>query len=55
MSATVFGQDQFVSINDLQFHYVAWGNPEHPAMVLLHGFQSHAHTWDAFNRVASAF
>ncbi len=51
MRAIPIGQDKFVEVNDLQLHYVEWGNPEHPALVLLHGFQSNAHTWDTFSAV----
>ena len=49
MSLTPFGQDKFIDINGLQMHYVDWGTPGQPAMVLLHGFQSNAHTWDTFS------
>lgn len=45
-----FGQDKFITINDLQLHYVEWGTPGKPTMVLLHGFQSNAHTWDTFSQ-----
>jgi pimeloyl-ACP methyl ester carboxylesterase len=54
MSLTPFGQDKFITINGLQLHYVEWGNPEHPALVLLHGFQSNAHTWDTFSHAMAA-
>jgi pimeloyl-ACP methyl ester carboxylesterase len=49
MSLTPFGQDKFVEINHLQLHYVEWGTPGNPPIVLLHGFQSNAHTWDSFS------
>ncbi len=49
MSHPPFGQDKFVTIQDLPFHYVEWGTPGAPALVLLHGFQSNAHTWDTFS------
>ena len=49
MSMTPFGQDKCIAINGLQFHYVEWGTLGNPALVLLHGFQSHAHTWDTFS------
>jgi pimeloyl-ACP methyl ester carboxylesterase len=51
MSLPPFGQDRFVAINGLQLHYVEWGSPGNPALVLLHGFQSNAHTWDTFSQV----
>jgi pimeloyl-ACP methyl ester carboxylesterase len=44
-----FGQDKFVEVDGLQLHYVEWGQPESPAILLLHGFQSNAHTWDTFS------
>jgi esterase len=50
MPTTPFGQDKFVRINDLELHYVAWGTPGRPPLVLLHGFQSNAHTWDTFSQ-----
>ena len=49
MSLTPFGQDKFLTVNGLQMHYVEWGMANHPTMLLLHGFQSHAHTWDTFS------
>lgn len=30
----------------LKLHYVAWGNPDKPLMVLLHGGRDHARNWD---------
>ncbi|MGQ4810001.1 2-(acetamidomethylene)succinate hydrolase [Candidatus Entotheonellaceae bacterium PAL068K] len=54
MSTTPFGQDKFIRVNDMQLHYVEWGNPEQPAMLLLHGFQSNAHTWDTYSRAMAA-
>jgi pimeloyl-ACP methyl ester carboxylesterase len=53
MSLTPFGQDKFIVINGLQLHYVEWGTPGNPALVLLHGFQSNAHTWDTFSQAMS--
>ncbi len=50
MSLLPFGQDKFITVNGLQLHYVEWGAADKPALVLLHGFQSHAHTWDTFSR-----
>lgn len=49
MSLTPFGQDKFVPVNGLQLHYVEWGTPGSPSLLLLHGFQSNAHTWDTFS------
>lgn len=50
MSLSPFGQDKCVTVNGLPLHYVEWGTPGRPALVLLHGFQSNAHTWDTFSR-----
>lgn len=47
---SALGQDKFLAINGLQLHYVEWGTPGNPCMVLLHGFQSNAHTWDTFSQ-----
>ena len=44
-----FGQDKFVEVDGLQLHYVEWGQPDSPTILLLHGFQSNAHTWDTFS------
>jgi pimeloyl-ACP methyl ester carboxylesterase len=38
--------DHSFSHHGLAFHYVAWGAPGAPAIVLLHGLTGHARTWD---------
>src|SRR5574341_257931 len=43
-------QDKFIRLNDLQFHYLDWGDENAPPVVLLHGFMDHAHRWDTFSR-----
>lgn len=50
MSLIPFGQDKFITINNLNLHYVEWGTPGQPSILLLHGFQSNAHTWDTFSQ-----
>jgi pimeloyl-ACP methyl ester carboxylesterase len=50
MRLTPFGQDKFITVSGLQLHYVEWGAPGNPSLVLLHGFQSNAHTWDTFSQ-----
>ncbi len=40
--------DRFVHANGLQFHYLDWGSPEKPPLVLLHGVGQTCHTWDLF-------
>ncbi len=39
-------QDKFVNANGMRFHYLEWGNPDNPAMLLLHGFAQTCHSWD---------
>lgn len=39
-------QDKFVTANGLRFHYLDWGAPESPPMLLLHGFAQTCHSWD---------
>lgn len=36
----------------LRFHYREWPNPGRPPLVLLHGFTSHARSWDTFAAAA---
>lgn len=40
------GTDQFTMLNGLRAHYVEWGAPEAPPVVLLHGLRSYARTWE---------
>jgi pimeloyl-ACP methyl ester carboxylesterase len=40
------GADFFTTLNGLQAHYVEWGNPQAPAIILLHGLRSYARTWE---------
>ncbi len=40
--------DKTVELNVLRFHYRDWGNPTAQALICLHGFTSHAHSWDTF-------
>lgn len=39
-------EDRFVEANGLRFHYLDWGNPDKPDMLLLHGFAQQCHSWD---------
>ena len=41
-------QDRRLTLNGLRFHYRDWGNASAQPMVCLHGFTSHAHSWDTF-------
>jgi pimeloyl-ACP methyl ester carboxylesterase len=38
--------DRYVTVNGLQLHYLEWGDPAKPPMILLHGIARHAHTFD---------
>lgn len=39
-------EDRWVRLNDLDFHYLDWGNSHLPPLLLLHGGSLTAHTWD---------
>lgn len=39
-------RDQFIAVNGMRFHYLEWGDPSAPPVVLLHGTTSNAHSWD---------
>lgn len=38
--------DRYATVNGLRLHYLEWGSPAKPAMILLHGIARHAHTFD---------
>ena len=42
----ITGADFFTTLGGLQAHYVEWGDPQAPAIVLLHGLRSYARTWE---------
>lgn len=44
--AIVTPEDHVVELDGLNFHYLDWGNPHLPHVVLLHGGSLTAHTWD---------
>lgn len=44
--AIVQPEDRFVDLNGIRFHYLDWGNPHLPPLILLHGGSLTAHTWD---------
>ncbi|GGS16884.1 hydrolase [Streptomyces humidus] len=39
------GEDRFITLNGLRAHYVEWGDPGRPAIVMLHGLRSYARTF----------
>ena len=45
--------DKFIHIDNLQLHYLEWGNEHTQSMVLLHGIGDNAHIWDHFARNAA--
>ena len=38
--------DRFVDANGLRFHYLEWGDPANPTVLMLHGVSQQAHSWD---------
>ncbi len=38
--------DKFVQISGLNLHYLEWGNPSDPTILMLHGNSQQAHSWD---------
>lgn len=42
-------EDKFVEANGMRLHYLDWGNPDKPKMLLLHGGAQSAHSWDFFS------
>lgn len=39
-------ESRFYFSRSLRLHYLDWGNPDAPLLVLLHGGLEHAHVWD---------
>lgn len=46
MSTIVEPRDRIVDVDGLSMHYLDWGDPTKPTVVLLHGLRGHAHSWD---------
>lgn len=42
-----------VKVNGINIHYLEWGDPKAPPVVLLHGLRGHAHSWDDFSLALS--
>ncbi|MGK0224367.1 MAG: pimeloyl-ACP methyl ester carboxylesterase [Limisphaerales bacterium] len=38
-------EEGFVEVEGVQIHYLRWGNPTLPGVVLTHGFMAHARCW----------
>ena len=45
--------DHFMRLGRLSVHYLAWGQPSRPPLILLHGGAAHAHWWDHIAPVLS--
>ena len=45
-SSEALPRDGFVQVNGLRHHYLDWGEPELPAVLLLHGFAQSGHSFD---------
>jgi esterase len=43
---TLNSGDGFIEVGGVRLHYVDWGTPEQPPVLLLHGGSAHAHWWD---------
>ena len=39
-------RDRFVVADGRRFHYLEWGEPDSPPMLLLHGYAQTCHSWD---------
>jgi pimeloyl-ACP methyl ester carboxylesterase len=46
MTTTAEPREATLSIRGFRLHYLAWGDPAHPPLILLHGITGHARTWD---------
>ncbi len=44
--AVVAPLDRYVTLNGLRLHYLDWGGEGNPPLVLVHGLDRHAHTFD---------
>jgi esterase len=38
--------DRFITVNGLRIHYLEWGSPDKPPLIMLHGIARVAHTFD---------
>ena len=47
-------QGRNLRANGLNFHYLEWGNPAHPTVVMLHGASQQSHSWDFISLPLSA-
>ncbi|HEY7269991.1 MAG TPA: alpha/beta fold hydrolase, partial [Dehalococcoidia bacterium] len=47
-------QDKTIELNGLRFHYRDWEHAGATPLLLLHGYTSHARSWDTFARAMQA-
>jgi esterase len=38
--------DKHIQVNGMNFHYLEWGDPASPTILMLHGGSQQAHSWD---------
>ena len=50
MTDNTFPYDRWFERDNLQLHYLDWGNSGAPSIVLVHGICGNAHYWDLFAR-----
>lgn len=50
MTTAVEPRDHTIEARGLRFHYVEWGEPDAPPIVILHGLSSMCRIWDTFAR-----
>ena len=46
MVSGIHASDHYVTVNGLRLHYLDYGNPGAPPLLMLHGLSGHAHTFD---------
>ncbi|MFA5679280.1 MAG: alpha/beta hydrolase [Pseudomonas sp.] len=54
MSHTHGPQSRFYHSRGLRLHYLDWGNPDAPVLILIHGGLEHARVWDQLARQLAA-
>ncbi len=42
--------DRFITLNGCRHHYLDWGNPEAPTLLMVHGLTQHGHSFDTAAR-----
>ncbi len=53
-ASRVSPKDRTITLGGQRFHYLEWGKPTAPLMVMLHGALQTAHSWDEVARVLAA-